>query len=62
MKIIIDRKIEKLINSTTKFNIDDRLDYYATILTILLRIKKDMDNEVDIDSSDSETSSSDSEC
>lgn len=49
MKFLQEYDFEDIIETITTSNIDKKLDYYATLLTILMRIKEKYDQEEDSD-------------
>lgn len=67
MKFLQEHDFEDIIETITTSNIDKKLDYYATLLTILMRIKEkygedeDSDAESLIDTDDIELCSDSSE-
>ena len=49
MKFLQEYDFEDIIETITTSNIDKKLDYYATLLTILMRIKEKFEEEEDSD-------------
>jgi len=49
MKFLQEHDFEDIIETITTSNIDKKLDYYATLLTILMRIKEKYEQEEDSD-------------
>ena len=49
MKFLQEYDFEDIIETITTSNIDKKLDYYATLLTILMRIKEKYEQEEDSD-------------
>ena len=49
MKFLQEHDFEDIIETITTSNIDKKLDYYATLLTILMRIKKKYEQDEDSD-------------
>ena len=49
MKFLQEYDFEDVIETITTSNIDKKLDYYATLLTILMRIKEKYEQEEDSD-------------
>jgi hypothetical protein len=45
MKFLQEYDFEDIIETITTSNIDKKLDYYATLLTILMRIKEKFEEE-----------------
>jgi hypothetical protein len=61
MKFLQEYDFEDIIETITTSNIDKKLDYYATLLTILMRIKEKYDMRSPTSPSDGQEEDSDAE-